>query len=128
MIGSYIMCCTYGRDEKVTIDIVMKDSEHLNGDDYDAFDHECSRNKKSKSRMTSTGSTGMTFWSFVKSQWSQKDMDMDEKSDVSVSYASTSDFLYRQKSGYADNIGLKSFKSKTPTSTDHAESRKGSVS
>merc|ERR1712154_117958 len=99
--------------------------EHLNGDDYDAFDHECSRKKKSKLNLTSNDN--MTFWSFVKSQWSQKETDVAERS-VSVSYASTSDFLYRQKSGYADNIGLKSFKTKTPTSTGDDESRKESVS
>ena len=107
LIGTYILCCDCGTKKEKIIDIIMHDNNNCNKkplkmkntkDMYDTTSiniKECDKYK-------------FTFISFLKAKWSGTRMisdDIVDGSEMSV-YSSTSEFLYKQISGYGGHIGL----------------------
>lgn len=106
LIGTYILCCDCGPKKSMIIDRIMDNETNTKP-----------LKVRSKSVNDSdTKSDEYTFISFIKDRWSGNiDItdDMITGSEVSA-YSSTSEFLYRQQSGYGGHIGLYKQNSKSP--------------
>ena len=108
LIGTYILCCDCGAKKAMVIDRIMNNDTNTKPLKV--------RNQKKSINDSNSMSNDYTFISFIRDRWSGN-MDISDDmiggSEVSA-YSSTSEFLYRQQSGYGGHIGLDKQKSKSP--------------
>ena len=128
LIGTYILCCDCGLKKQMILNTIMDDNindnkkplkmKNMKGKNsikYDAYDMNNDLDNQNVMHITSD-KYKLTFIAYLKAKWNGRQMitdDMIDGSEMSA-YSSTSEFLYRQQSGYGGHIGVHQSNSRSP--------------